>query len=154
MKINKAGIVLIKKWEGFKSKPYLCPAKVPTIGYGTTRYPNGKRVALTDPEISEARAELFLVNDVRRFSDAVTKALTVVINENRYSALVSLCYNIGPGALGRSTLIKVINAAPGTPGIREEFMKWTKATVNGKKVELKGLVNRRKEEADLYFKID
>jgi len=152
MKINRQGIDLIKKWEGFRSRPYLCPAKVPTIGYGTTRYPNRKRVALSDPSINETQAELYLINDIRRFSDAVTKALKVTVNENRFSALVSLCYNIGPGALTRSTLLKVVNEGPGTPGIRQEFMRWTKATVNGKKVDLPGLVSRRREEADLYFK--
>ena len=152
MKVNKAGIDLIKRWEGFRAKPYICPAGVPTIGYGTTRYPNGRRVTMNDAVITEQKAEEYLMKDVVRFEQAVRARLTVVLNENRFSAMVSLCYNIGSAAFGRSTLLKVVNAAPGAHGIRDEFMRWTKATVNGKKVDLPGLVRRRRDEADLYFR--
>lgn len=152
MKINKVGIEIIKKYEGFRSKPYICPSGIPSIGYGTTRYPSGKKVTMKDAAINESTANLYLLNDVSRFAVAVTKGLKVTLNENRFSALVSLCYNIGPGAFGRSTLLKVVNEAPGAPGIRDEFAKWNKGTVNGKKTVLPGLVTRRAAEADLYFK--
>ena len=163
MKTNNAGIAIIKRWESFRAKPYLCPAGIPTIGYGTTVYPNGRKVTLQDKPISESIALTYLQDYIeRKLETQITAALQVTLSDNRFSALVSFAYNVGlgrkktstrsmiPGLL-TSTLLKTINAAPGAPGIRDEFMKWTKSTVNGKKVVLPGLVSRRRDEADLYF---
>lgn len=166
MKTNDAAIAIIKRWEGFRARPYICPAGIPTIGYGTTIYPNGRKVTLQDKAITESIALTYLRDYIeRKLETQITAALQVTLSDNRFSALVSFAYNVGlgrretsrhpaiPGLL-TSTLLKVINAAPGAPGIRDEFMKWTKATVKGKKVVLPGLVSRRKDEADLYFKIE
>lgn len=153
MKTNDAGIAIIKRWEGFRPKPYLCPAGIPTIGYGTTVYPNGRKVTLQDKAITEQVADQYLRIYIQRLELQIAAALLVTLSDNRFSALVSFAYNVGIGALRKSTLLKVINAAPGAPGIRDEFMKWTKATVNGKKVVLPGLVSRRRDEADLYFAV-
>ena len=60
MKTNHAGIDIIKRWEGFRPKPYLCPAGIPTIGYGTTVYPNGRKVTLQDKAITEQVADQYL----------------------------------------------------------------------------------------------
>ena len=65
----------------------------------------------------------------------------------QFDALVSFAYNVGVGNFAKSTLLKKVNANPNDPTIRSEFEKWNKA--NGR--VLKGLVTRRKEEADLYF---
>jgi lysozyme len=164
MKTNEAGVALIKKWESFRAKPYICPAGVATIGYGTTVYPNGRKVTMQDKPITEAVADQYLREHLVKLELQVAAALKVVLNDNRFSALVSFAYNVGMGrnktarypaipGLITSTLLKTVNAAPGAPGVRVEFMKWTKATVNGKKVDLPGLVSRRKSEADLYFNI-
>ena len=60
MKLNEEGYKLITKFEGFSSKPYLCSAKIPTIGYGNTYYPDGKRVTLLDDDITKEKAfEIF-----------------------------------------------------------------------------------------------
>jgi lysozyme len=75
------------------------------------------------------------------------------VNQNQFDALVSFCYNLGIGAFNSSTLKKKVIANPGDLSIRDEFMKWNKARVKGVLTELKGLTNRRKAEADLYFKI-
>lgn len=147
--INAEGIALIKRWESFRAKPYICPAGVPTIGYGTTIYPNGVRVKMSDKSITEAVATTYLLAYIEKnIYPGLNAALKVKLNDNRYSALCSLIYNIGIGAFRRSTLLKVVNAAPGVHGIRDEFAKWNKA---GGKV-MTGLVSRRKSEADLYFK--
>ena len=151
MKTNSAGIAIIKRWEGFRAKPYLCPAGIPTIGYGTTIYPNGRKVTIKDSPITEQIADQYLRIYIERLELQIAAALLVTLSANIVSALVSFAYNVGIGALRKSTLLKVINAAPGSPGIRVEFMKWTKAPVNGKKVDLPGLVNRRRDEANLYF---
>jgi len=147
MKISKKGIELIKKYEGFSKIPYVCPAGVPTIGYGNTFYNDGKKVTMADKPITEAQAEQLLVVLVDSFADKVTKLLKQQLNENQFNAVVCFAYNVGTGALAKSTLLKKINANPNDKTIRDEFLKWNKA---GGKV-LNGLVKRRLEESDLYF---
>jgi lysozyme len=148
MKTGKNGIELIKKYEGFRSKPYLCPADVPTIGYGATYYENGNKVKLTDAPISEARAQELLANMLGHYEDGVNRYVQREINQNQFDALVSFTYNLGVGALQKSTLLKRVNANPCDPDIAVQFKKWVKA--GGK--TLLGLVKRRTEEAELYFK--
>jgi len=154
--VGAAGLNLIKQKEGFEATPYLCPAKVPTIGYGATYYPKdysvvalrGKRVKLSDPAISELAASTLLTNMLDSYEKGVNSFTRDDINQNQFDALVSFAYNLGIAGLKSSTLLKKVNKNPNDPTIRIEFMKWTYA--NGK--QLKGLVVRRKQEADLYFK--
>lgn len=147
-KINKLGINLIKRWEGFESKPYLCPAGVPTIGYGATYYPdNYKAVKLTDKSINESYATILLEDMLDRYERGVNRYVTSNINENQFSALVSFAYNCGLGALKSSTLLKRVNANPNDENISYQFSRWNKA---GGRV-LKGLTKRRIDEDKLYF---
>jgi len=151
MRITKAslkGLDVIKKYESLKLKPYLCPAGVPTIGWGSTYYEDGTRVRLTDAPISKERAQELLANTVHVFEKAVDSYTRDDINQNQFDALVSFAYNVGTGNLKSSTLLKKVNANPSDETIRTEFMKWDKA--GGK--QLAGLTRRRKAEADLYFK--
>lgn len=145
--ISKKGKDLIKKYEGFKAKPYLCPAKVPTIGYGATYYPDGRKVKLTDSAISEGFATNLLEVMLTPYEKAVDSFCRDDINQNQFDALVSFAYNLGTNALKSSTLLKKVNANLNDKTIRNEFLKWVNA--GGKK--LQGLVNRRTEESDLYF---
>ena len=130
------------------SKPYKCPAGVPTIGYGATFYPDGKKVTMSDKAITEAEGTALLASMLTKFEQYVDSYCIDTITQNQFDALVSFCYNLGPANLKASTLLKKVNANPNDETIRAEFMKWTKA---GGKV-LKGLVTRRTAEADLYFK--
>ena len=148
-KTSKNGIALIKKYEGFKSKPYLCPANVPTIGYGATYYPNGQKVKLTDPAIDEKHASLLLEAMLNPYEKAVDSYCRDDINQNQFDALVSFAYNLGNSALKSSTLLKKVNANPNDKTIRNEFLKW----VNADGIKLNGLVKRRIEESNLYFKM-
>lgn len=147
-KIGNEGINLIKRFEGLKLKPYICPAGVPTIGYGNTFYENGTRVKMTDPAITEERATELLKNSLISFEKYVDSYCIDTITQNQFDALVSFCFNVGPANLKKSTLLKKVNANSNDESIRAEFMKWTKG---GGRV-LKGLVTRRTAEADLYFK--
>ena len=150
MKITKTslkGVELIKKYEGFRSKPYKCEAGVATIGYGATYYPNGQKVKLTDPAIDEKHASLLLEAMLNPYEKAVDSYCRDDINQNQFDALVSFAYNLGNSALKSSTLLKKANANPNDKTIRNEFLKWRFA--DGK--ELKGLINRRKDESELYF---
>jgi len=147
MEISKRGLEIIKKHEGLRLSPYLCPADIPTIGYGNTFYENGVKVKLTDAPITNERAEELLKNTLKKFEDGVNKYVTREINQNQFDALVSFAYNLGVGSLQTSTLLKRVNENPCDEDIKYQFSRWNKA---GGKV-LNGLTKRRKEEAELYF---
>jgi len=150
MKITKAsqrGIDLITDFEGFEPKAYLCPAKVPTIGFGTIRYPNGVKVTLNDKEVTRQQALEYLKNDVAVFEKQVDALCRDDINQNQFDAILSFCYNLGATNLKSSTLLKKINLNPTDPSIALELMKWVRA--DGKVSN--GLKRRREAEAKLYF---
>ena len=152
MKINQisqSGLSLIKKFEGVKLKPYLCPAGIPTISIGCTYYEDGTKVRMTDAPISEARATDIFLNVIKHYERSVDSFCRDDINQNQFDALVSFCYNVGAGALKKSTLLKKVNADPNDASIKLEFLKWNKS---GGKV-LNGLTLRRNAESELYFKI-
>ena len=146
-KTSAKGIELIKSFEGLVLKPYRCSAGVPTIGYGNTFYENGKKVAMTDKPITEARATELLYWSLTKFEQYVDSYCIDTITQDQFDALVSFCYNLGPGNLKASTLLKKVNKDPNDPTIRAEFMKWNKAGGRA----LKGLTRRREAEANLYF---
>ena len=147
-RIDQSGIDIITHFEGFRDKPYLCPAKVPTIGYGTTRYFNGVKVSLSDLPITREKGIEYLMNDVRAFELAVDAMAVDTLNQNQFNALVSFAYNLGSNALRTSTLLKRVNANPNDPMIAGQFMRWIYA--DGRMLD--GLVRRRKAESELYFK--
>jgi lysozyme len=147
MKTGKAGIEMIKTFEGFRGAPYKCPAGIPTIGYGATFYPNGKKVTMSDAAITEEQATELLANMLVSFEKYVDSYCIDSITQNEFDSLVSFAYNLGPANLKSSTLLKKVNANPNDESIRLEFIKWVKA--GGK--TLKGLVRRREAEANLYF---
>ena len=148
MKLSENGYKLICEFEGLKLKPYLCSAKVPTIGYGNTYYPDGKKVTLLDKPITKEYAFEIFKEVADKFAKRVNERLIKPVTQNQFDAMVSFAYNIGTSAFAISTLLKKVNVNPNDLTIRNEFMKWTKA--GGKVVQ--GLVNRRQKEADIYFK--
>ena len=137
--INQAGLDLIKRFEGLRTKTYYCPASVLTIGYGSTG-PHVKK----GMEISEARAEELLREDLSRFEKAVAEKCPKA-TDNQFSAMVSLAFNIGIAGFNRSTVAKRHNAE-NYEGAARAFLMWNKA---GGRV-LAGLVRRREAEAELY----
>ncbi len=147
MILNNKGYLFITKHEGLRLKPYLCPAKIPTIGYGNTYYPDGKRVTLLDKDITKQEAFEMFKEIANRFAKRVDTLVISNINQNQFNALVSFAYNVGTGNFAISTLLKKVNKNPNDLTIKAEFLKWNKA--NGKVIN--GLTNRRIEEADLYF---
>ena len=138
---------LVKEFEGLFLKAYPDPIGIWTIGYGTIQYPNGKRVKKGDICTNE-EAEAYLMHELNIKALSINPHFTShPIKQNQFDALLSFAYNLGTGALNKSTLLKKVKANPNDPSIRNEFMKWVNA--GGKK--LNGLVRRRKAEADLYF---
>lgn len=144
--VNEAGLALIKQWEGKRLAAYRDPAGVWTIGYGHTDAA-GPPAVTPGLTIAEDEAERILRADLGQYEAAVEQAVTVPLSDNQFAALVSFCFNVGPGNLRSSTLLKKLNAGDraAVPG---ELAKWNKA---GGKV-LAGLANRRAAEAGLWAK--
>jgi lysozyme len=146
MLTNQAGIELIKEFEGLRLRAYLCPANVPTIGYGTTVYPTGRKVRMGD-QITAEQAEEYLRSDLRAFERNAESMLRVSVNENQFAALVSFSYNVGSEALRRSTMLRFINDNRFADAAGE-FARWNMAA--GK--PLAGLTRRRAAERELFLK--
>jgi lysozyme len=155
MKLNEEGYLIIANFEGLRLTPYLCSAGVPTIGYGSTFYPSGKKVTMRDKPITQATAWWMLKQTANMFANDVDVLVTSNVNQNQFNALVSFAFNLGsdidadeiPEGLGDSNLLKKVNKDPNDLTIKDEFLKWNKG---GGKV-LSGLTKRRIEEAQLYF---
>ena len=139
-------LALCRAFEGFRSEPYLCPAGIPTIGYGTTKYMDGRPVRLSDLSISRGQAEGLLEAQIRReYLPGALKACPVLATDERaLNAVVDFCYNLGVGRLQTSTLRRRINALD-WQGARTEIRRWVRG---GGKI-LPGLVRRREAEAAL-----
>lgn len=136
---------LCRRFEGFYSRPYLCPAGVATIGYGATYYESGELVTLKDPAISRKRAEELLLWMVRtRYLPSVVKLCPGVDNPYRLAALIDFAFNLGAGNLRASTLRRKVNLGR-WEDVPTELRKWVRG---GGKV-LPGLVKRREAEASL-----
>ncbi len=147
MKISNKGLELIKEFEGFSANAYLCPAKIPTIGYGNTFWEDGRKVRIGE-QISKSKAlELLEFVANKDFADKIFPFIEVSISQNQFDAMVSLAYNIGVGAFSNSTLLKRVNAKDFL-GAANEFLKWDKS--NGK--PLLGLTRRRQREKELFLK--
>ena len=139
----KSSDLLLNKiidFEGCKLTAYRCPAGVWTIGVGHTRgVKQGQK-------ITEAQAISLLKGDLLPCENYVNN-LGVCKTQGQFDALVDFCFNLGTGALGRSTLLKFIRQSKAEQYIRGEFAKWVKS--GGK--TLAGLIKRRAWEADRYF---
>lgn len=145
MKASDKCIELIKRFEGFSAIPYKCPAGVWTIGYGSTRYADGKTVTPADTPISESQAIHILYATLTTYEDAVNRYVSRSINQNQFDALVDFAYNAGAQNLRTSTLLKKLNGGD-IAGASKEFTKWVYA--NGK--VLNGLMKRRLAEQALF----
>lgn len=141
-------ISILKEFEGFESKAYWdATGKVWTIGYGETVYPDGRKVKKGDT-CTQAQALAWLLDDIKAERlPAILKGLKVQITNNQLCALISFCYNVGNTAFQKSTLLRKLNAHQPDHIVAKEFHKWNKS---GGKV-LKGLVRRRKAEAQLFL---
>lgn len=150
MKTGPHGITLIKEAEKFMAQAYLCPAGLPTIGYGHVIQEN--ELHLTTARLTEPQASALLAKDLGRYEQAVTRATeTARLTQKQFDACVSLCYNIGTSGFAGSSVARLIVARASEKSIRAAFEAWCKATVQGVKQVMPGLLARRKREADLYF---
>jgi lysozyme len=150
--VSSAGLEFIKNQEAFRSNAYLDVARIPTIGYGTTRYADGRGVRLGET-ISEAEAEVELKSECDRIANQIESSLngsSVVLNQNEVDALTSFCFNVGTGAFKGSTLLKLL-LRNDIPGAADQFLLWDKATVNGELTTLSDLQQRRSLERQMFL---
>lgn len=141
MKLSDDGEELIIRFEGFSSKPYICPAGYLTVGYGHLVKP-GEDFSLG---ISQAEAHRLLERDVQGSCNAVNRLVTVPLEQCQFDALVSFVYNLGSGSFQRSTLRQKLNRED-YEGAANEFSKW----VYARGVKLAGLVLRREAERRMF----
>lgn len=138
--ITQAGLELIRAFEGYRPTPYKDIAGKLTQGIGHLLLP-GEDFGYLDP--TEAMA--LLAKDVQVAERAVLRLIKVPLTDRQFDALVSFTFNLGGGALQRSTLRKKVNREE-HEDVPAEFLKWCRA---GGKIS-RGLLRRRKAEAALY----
>ncbi|HHV09247.1 MAG TPA: lysozyme [Clostridiales bacterium] len=150
MRTDTKGIKLIEKFEGCKLKAYKCPAGVWTIGIGHTGTVLGKKVG-PGMKITYPHAIRILNTDIKKFETYVNQYVQVPVTQNQFDALVSFCFNVGPGNLKKSTLLKKLNKKD-YAGAAAEFPKWNKGDIDGSGtlVAIAGLTRRRKAEQELF----
>jgi len=141
--VIQAAVDLVKHFEGLYLTAYLCPAGVPTIGYGHTA---GVEMGQT---IAKATADMLLSADLATAAAQVDKLVKVALTPEQRGALASFVFNLGAGSLASSTLLKLLNAGD-REGAAIQFGRWVYATVKGVKTQLPGLVARRAAEAALF----
>ena len=157
MSLDKRVIDMISHHEGIRVRPYQCPALIWTVGVGHVidqshiKIPLAERKALPIPSgwdrtLSMGEVDEILAKDLQSFESGVRRLCPDGLTPGRLGALTSFAFNVGLGNLQRST-IRMKHNRGDYDGAAESFMMWTKA--GGK--ELKGLVNRRKDEMALYL---
>lgn len=107
--ISADGLALLEHFEGCELTAYQCPAKVWTIGYGTTRYPDGRKVQPGDKLQSRMDAWKLKAADLRRIEKQVDDLTRDEISQHQFDALVSFVYNMGETAFRNSTLLQLAN---------------------------------------------
>ncbi|WP_337871619.1 lysozyme [Ignavibacterium sp.] len=142
--VSKAGIDLIKKYEGLRLTAYKDPAGILTIGYGHTK------TVKPGMSINKEMAELLLKIDLIDAENIVRDYVDIELTQTQFDALVSFVFNVGAGKFIKSTLLRLLNDGKILEA-GEEFMKWTKARTPGGMKELPGLVKRRAEEKALFL---
>jgi len=154
MALPTEALDLIKRFEGCLRRipdgryaPYLCPANVPTVGWGTTTYDNGRRVALKDEPITAEECDRHFAHELRDNEAAVDRLTATRLHPFMRGALVSFVYNCGSGAYQGSTLRRRVNDGE-WDDVPRELAKWR---MGGGRV-LPGLVRRRADEGKLFLR--
>ncbi|HEY9001647.1 MAG TPA: lysozyme [Mucilaginibacter sp.] len=152
MKLSSNGEKLIKSFEGLRLTAYRDIAGIWTIGYGSTRYHDGRSVKPGDKLTGEIQASAIFVNTLGQYEDAVNSYVKVPLTQNQFDALVSFTYNEGTYALKESTLLRKLNAKD-YDGAADQFLVWNKITdpQTGQKVISDTLTKRRAAERHSFL---
>ena len=152
-RVPQQAIDLIKKYEGFRSSAYICPAGVPTIGYGNTFYPNGNKVTMQDPPVSQSQAETYLETTVdKSFVSVLEKTIPYwgEMSDGQKSALISFAYNLGAHFYGDNdnfgSITRALSSKASWSQVPEMLLKYRNP---GSAFE-EGLRKRRTEEGAVW----
>jgi lysozyme len=145
LKLSLAGTAFIAQFEGFHATAYRCPAGRPTIGYGHVI-----RAGEYFEAVGQEQALVLLQRDAEREAAPVSRALDRTLTSYQQDALISLAFNCGGTAIAISHLVRQLNQGLFSDAA-DEFLRWDKATVKGRKVVLPGLVRRREAERKLFL---
>ena len=148
---------LIKYFESFASKPYLCPSSIPTIGWGTTRYFDTKaKVTIKDKAITQAEADRLISGDINAiYAPLVDKLCRDDLTQNEFDAVCSFVYNAGATYRGKDGLnhyFKLFDLINRKVSQAELELYWKSCAITGGGKKLNGLINRRAKEVELFFK--
>ena len=146
--IPEMAINIIKEFEGFKDHAYIDTDGTPVIGYGLSKI-NGTPVKIGD-RISPSQADAALNAHLQEIQQELAQVVKVELSEQQLSALASISFNVGVGAIKDSTLLRKINAQD-YAGAANEFLRWDKANMRGRLVQLPGLSRRRAAERNLFL---
>jgi lysozyme len=146
--ISSNGVLITEQFEGFIPHPYQKPGDIPTIGYGTTFYPGGRKVTMQDPSITRQQGLSYLLNYMNVLvSPILNNHVTFPLNQNQVDSLADFIYNEGSGGFIGSHLLVAINSNAGQGAISAEFRKWVYFNHQVDQV----LVQRREGEIKLFF---
>ena len=140
MRTSDNGLDAIAEREGIRTRAYQDSVGVWTIGVGHTSSAGPPHV-VAGLQITEDEAMRIFAKDIIQYENAVQDCIDADLNQNQFDALVSLCYNIGPGAFRRSSLVRDINAGADRDTINNDFMKWNRPSV---------IIGRRRREVEQY----
>lgn len=146
--VSDIAVNLIKEFEGFKDYAYIDTDGTPVIGYGLSRIA-GQAVQIGD-RISPAEAETALNDHLQEIQRELDQIVKVSLNERQLSALASISFNVGINSIKTSTLIRKVNAKD-YAGAANEFLRWDKANLRGRLVQMPGLARRRQAERQLFL---
>lgn len=151
--VSNSLIEKIKKDEGFESLPYKCPAGVWTIGHGTTRYPNGKKVTESDDEVTESEALNYLLAHLAKVEIIVDNLCRDDLNQNQFDAVCDFVYNAGATYLDKKGIKRLYNLFKNINSYmtKGELVKyWSSLAITGGGKKHNGLIARRKYEVELF----
>ncbi len=144
---------IIKQFEGFRAAPYRDSAGIATIGYGTIAYPDGSRVTMSDPAVTDEEATSYLSYEMSQKSAQIAPLLQRPATLHQAAAMLSLTYNIGSAGFKSSSVLRKFNGGD-IAGAADAFLMWDKATVDGKLVVVPGLLSRREQERTIFLTAD
>jgi len=145
--VDADGIAFITECEGCELDPYYDQAGYLTVGVGHLldgEYDPYNRT------ITQGESDMLLEGDLIETEECMEECVAVPVNQNQYNAMCSLTFNIGVGAFGDSTLLRLLNEGD-YMGAADQFLVWNKITVDGEKVVSEGLANRRERERALFL---
>lgn len=147
IQLDEAGFNFLARQEDLVLHPYRDQVGIPTIGYGSTYYPDGTKVTMNDPSITLQQAQDIFIKTSVQYANAVHFSTVPVLAQNQFNALFSFCYNIGVDGFKGSTVLKLVNQGISGEALLDAFLLWDKA--EGKVLD--GLRDRREREYNLYI---